>query len=81
MHDGYIYIDFRKSIYGMGKAGALSNKQLQNIIARHGYVPFHLTPGLLWHNTHPITFILSVNDFGIKYIRKERVYNLHRILT
>ena len=28
MHDGYMYIDFRKSIYGMGKAGALSNKQL-----------------------------------------------------
>jgi hypothetical protein len=32
--------------------------------------------GLWYHKTHPITFALVVDDFGVKYVNKDDVDNL-----
>ena len=37
-------------------------------MAKDGYVPMELTPGLWKHKTRPIAFALWVDDFGVKYI-------------
>ena len=42
----------------------------------HGYYECKHTPGLWQHLTCPISFMLVVNDFGVKYIGKEHVDHL-----
>ena len=45
-------------------------------LAKYGYTPCTLTPGLWKHKTWPISFTLVVDDFGIKYIRQELLQHL-----
>ena len=74
-------MECRKSIYGISEAGYISKKQPQKSLALHVYASFRLTPGLWQHNTCPITFILVVNNFSIKYVGTEHAENFHRILA
>lgn len=67
VHDGYIYMEIRKGMYGLPQAGILANKKLTKHLEPYGYVPTKHTPGLWQHQTRPITFSLVVDDFGIKY--------------
>ena len=39
-----------------------------------------MVPGLWKHNTRPIQFTLVVDDFGVKYIRKEDVEHLQSVI-
>jgi hypothetical protein len=64
-HDGWIYIEIRKGMYGLPQAGILANKLLQERLAKHGYRPVRHTHGLWRHDTRPITFSLVVDDFGV----------------
>ena len=67
---GYIYVEIRRSIYGLLQAGALENKGLKGNLAPHGYFEAPHTPGLWRQITRPIYFSLVVDDFGVKYINK-----------
>jgi hypothetical protein len=67
----YVYMEIRKGIYGLPQAGILANKLLKKCLAKHGYFGQSHTPGLFSHVSHPIWFNLAVDDFGIKYIRKD----------
>ena len=49
-------------------------------LGKYGYVPAGLTDGLFVHKTHDISFTLVVNDFGIKYQRKEDVEHLIKVM-
>ncbi len=53
---------------------------LKNASRKHGYQEVAHTPGLFKHDTHPICFTLVVDDFGIKYVGKEHLDHLLRIL-
>ena len=79
-HNGKIYLEIRKGMYGLPQAGILANEQLQRHLKPHGYVPCKYTPGLWRHTTRAITFSLVVDDFGIKYIHKEDVEHLYKTL-
>ncbi len=46
-----------------------------------GYFQSQYTPGLWLHKTRPIQFTLCVDDFGVKYTRKEDKQHLTSILT
>ena len=39
-------MEINKGIYGLKKAGALANQQLQQHLVPYGYTPIRYTPGL-----------------------------------
>jgi hypothetical protein len=64
--DGKVYIKIQKGMYGLPQAGILANEFLQRNLAKDGYRPTPQTHGLRTHDTCPISFLLVVDDFGIK---------------
>ncbi len=55
-------------MYSLKEAGKLSNLRLVSLLQSFA---FHQTdtPGLFRHASRPITFVLVVDDFGVKYHR------------
>ena len=80
-HNGFVYVEIRKGMYGLPQAGRLANDQLIAKLALTGYQPCPLTPGLWRHSTRDIVFSLVVDDFGVRYTRREDVDHLLATLT
>jgi hypothetical protein len=76
IHNGYVYVEIRKGMYGLPQAGRLANDRLVKFLATHGYHQTTHTHGLFKHETRPVTFSLVVDDFGIKYVGKENAQHL-----
>jgi hypothetical protein len=74
--DGKVYIEIQKGMYGSPQAGILTNELLQRNLAKDSYRPTHHTHGLWKHDTHPISFSLVVDDFGVKYVGREHAEHL-----
>jgi hypothetical protein len=74
--DGKVYIEIQKGMYGLPQAGILANELLQRNLAKDGYQPTQHTHGLWTHGTHPISFSLGVDDFGVKYVGREHAEHL-----
>ena len=66
-HNGYVYMEIRRGMYGLPQAGRLANDQLIAFLAPHGYRPVPLTPGLWRHDTKDIVFSFVVNDLRVRY--------------
>jgi hypothetical protein len=77
---GFVYLEIRATMYGLPQAGILANKALREHLKPFGYYESAHTPGLWRHVTRPIQFTLVVDDFGIKYSRKEDVDHLIKCL-
>jgi hypothetical protein len=58
-------------MYGFPQAGKLANDQLKHFLEPHGYCPTGVMPGLWKHKTPAIAFTLVVDDFAVKYTKKE----------
>ena len=54
-------------MYGLKQAGKIVNDQVKSFLFPHGYRTTY-TPGLWTYITRDISFILIVDDFGVKYI-------------
>ena len=54
----------------------MANKRLRQKLAPFGYHECLNTPGLWYHETHPILFTLVGDNFGVKYINKDNVKHL-----
>ena len=65
-----------RGLYGLPQAGKIANVMLRNHLAKYGYYEVPHTPGLFKHFCRPIQFTLIVDDFGIKYTRKEDIDHL-----
>ena len=78
--DGFVYIEIRKGMYGLKQAGKLAHDQLQKFLEPHGYKPTQSTPRLWMHETRKLSFTLIVDNFGVKYERKEDAVHLMTIL-
>ena len=78
--NGFVYIEIRKGMYGLPQAGILANKLLKERLALDGYTEQQHTPGLFRHNTRPVWFNLTVDDFGIKYIGENNLDHLFHTL-
>jgi len=59
-------------MYGLPQAGRLAYNQLVLNLGRNGYHPCKRPHGMLCHVTRPVLFSLVVDDFGIKYVGKQR---------
>ncbi len=66
----------QQAIWDLPQAGILSNKQLYRKLAPFGYYKCVNTSGLWFHMTHPITFTLVLDNFGVKYADKADVDHL-----
>ena len=71
----------QKRLYGLPAAGILVNKLLKSRLAKKGYFELPHTPGLWKHISRPISFMLVVDDFGVKYVGKEHADHLLSVLT
>ena len=68
-------------MYGLPQAGILANKQLEQILQKHGWYQCQHTPGY-WRNIHHQTsFCLIVDDFLVKYTDKIEANKLYNILN
>ena len=66
----------RRAVWGLPQAGILANKCLHRKLEPFGYHKCVNTPGLWRHETRAISFTLVVDDFGVKYVKKEDVDHL-----
>jgi len=69
-------LELQKAIYGLPQAGSLVNKLLKERLEPHWYREVLYTPGLWKHKTRPVQFSLVVDDFGVKYVRRENAEHL-----
>ena len=71
-----MYLETRRTIYGLPQAGILANKQLHEKLLPAGYYEVAHTPGLWRHVTQPTQFKLVMDDFGIKHKGKKHLDHL-----
>jgi hypothetical protein len=74
--DGKVYIKIQKGMYGLPQVGILFNELLQRNLVRDGYRPPTHTHGIWTHDTCPISFLLVVDDFVVKYVGREHAEHL-----
>jgi len=74
--DGWCYAEIRKVLYGLCEASYLSNVELKRVLAKEGYIPLKYTPGLFTHKTRDIAFSLCINNFGVRFVKKEDAEHL-----
>jgi hypothetical protein len=69
--DEKVYIEIQKGMHGLPQSGILANELLQRNQAKDGYRPTTHPHGLWTHDTRPISFLLVVDDFGVKHVGRE----------
>ena len=68
--NGFIYLEIRRSVYGLPQSCRLANDYPNNKLAPEGYYKVTHTPGLQKKISHPVAFSLVIDNFGIKYVGK-----------
>jgi hypothetical protein len=81
VHNGHVYVEIRKGMYGLPQAGQIANDALVPYLALHGYHQCTHTPGLFKHSTCPVIFSLVVDDFGVQYVGCENAQHLANIIA
>jgi hypothetical protein len=79
--DGWVYVEVRRGMYGLPQSGLLAQELLEKRLNEHGYFQDQYVPGLWHHKYRPITFTLVVDDFGVKYCRKQDAEHLVKVLS
>eukprot|EP00957_Ditylum_brightwellii_P164442 12519375-Ditylum_brightwellii.AAC.1 len=79
-HNGKVYAEICKGMYGLLQAGCITHAKLILHLAKHGYSPCKLTPGPWRHEHCDITFCLGIDNFGVKYTKKEDADHLIQTL-
>jgi hypothetical protein len=77
---GMIHMKVVRGMYGLPQAGLLANELLEKRLNKHGYRQSKLVPGLWKHDTRPIQFALTVDDFAVKYVGREHAEHLRKVL-
>jgi hypothetical protein len=81
IHNGYVYVEINKGMYGLPQAGRIANDALVPHLAKNGYHQCEHTSGLFRHETRPILFSLVVDDFGVQNIGREHAEHLASVLA
>jgi hypothetical protein len=75
-HNGYVYVEICKGVYGLPQAGRIANDALVPHLEQYGYMQSKHTHGLFTHTTRPTAFSLIVDHFGVKYVGKDNTQHL-----
>jgi hypothetical protein len=78
--NGNVHCEVRRGMYGLPQAGIIAQELLKEQLKKAGYTQSKLTPGYWKHEWRPISFTLVVDNFGVKYIKKEHVMHLIKTL-
>ena len=78
--NGFVYCSIIRCMYGLPQSGILANKLLRERLLKHGYYEMPHTPGFWKHVSRPVSFTLTVDDFGIKYVGEEHAKHLIGVL-
>ena len=57
IHNGKVYMEIRRGMYGLPQAGILAEQQLIRFLGRYSYAPVRHTPGLWRHTWRSISFL------------------------
>ena len=68
-------------MYGLPQAGILAQNLLDKLLKKKGYYQSMYTPGLWLNEWQTIQFSLVVDDFLVKYVRKENAKHLLNALV
>jgi hypothetical protein len=80
LSDGHVHVEIQNGMYSLPQAGILAQQLLKERLNKHGYSQSKAVSGLWTHKTHPISFTLVVDDFGVKCEGKEHAMLLINIL-
>ena len=75
----FILRDYLRHVW-ITRSRLLANKLPKTCIKKHDYIDGNHTPGLFKHQTRPMWFTLTLNDFGIKCIDTHNALHLLNIL-
>jgi hypothetical protein len=78
--NGYVHCKVHRGMYGLPQAGIIAQELLDEQLAVAGYKQSKVTPGYWKHEWRPISFELGVDDFGVKYVGREHVHHLIKVL-
>jgi hypothetical protein len=79
--DEWVYFRADKTHYGLPQSCSLSHDLLEKRLnANKGYFKSLVVPGLWKNKTRNIQFVLVVDDFGIKYLKREDLDHLVGVL-
>ena len=73
---GYCYAEIKKPLYGLCEARFIANVELKRTLGLEGYVPSKFSPGLFTHKRREIAFSLVVDEFGVRYKKREDAEHL-----
>ena len=79
-HNGYVYVQISKWMYGLAQAGLLANDIWSKRLVKHGFAQTQHTTGMWKHHSNSIQFTWVVNDFGVKYNEKKDTQDLIKVL-
>ena len=68
---GHVCARIDGALCGLAEAGRIANQDMVDHLAKFGYYECKFTPGLFTHETRPIQFSLTVDDFAVKWIDRE----------
>eukprot|EP00957_Ditylum_brightwellii_P136975 10445490-Ditylum_brightwellii.AAC.1 len=80
VHNGYVYLEICKCMYGLPQAGKITIDLLKQCLALYGYYEVSHIPGLWYHTHRSVTYTLAVDDFGIKFVGDQHLNYLLDIL-
>ena len=80
VENGFVYAKINKGWFGLKQSGKIAHNDLVQHLAKHGYVQAKNTDGLFVHGLRDISFILVVNNFGIKFTNKDDVNHLISVM-
>jgi hypothetical protein len=78
--NGCVYVEIRRALFRLKQSRAIANKQLSKALGKEGHFHSEHTSGLWLHKMRDISFTLVVNDFGVKYTKKEDVLHLKSVI-
>ena len=79
-HNGYLYVEISKGMYGLPQAGRVANDALIPRLKAEGYTQSKYVPGFFTHANNTVQCCPTVEDFGVKYINKADALHLRDTL-
>ena len=73
---GYVYTKIDKGMYTIKQAGRIAFDNLVKHMKKYGCHPCRITKVLWTHISNSITFVLVVDDFGMKYKKESNLNHL-----
>ena len=78
--NGTVYMEIRKGMPGLKQAGKLASDRLKTHLSKYGYTPVPRTASLWKHDKKNIMFTLVIDDFGVKFTKKQDAEHLMEAL-